>query len=390
MLCPLCQKEELTIDQDRLYAYCSCGAKTKEYNSLYDLEQAYKNDSLTYKHPSGGDNIDRRDAVFDVTRKDLIKINSKEWAKVYKAKIIESGVCGYAEETILIKNDALDLMMPSFAGKPVIIDHDTDNGYVLTPDNMEDKAVGYVSECYYDENHKSYWVKFVIFNEEAKIKIEKNNYKVSCAYMSTDIHKNGGTWHNIKYNSEIMSGVYTHLALVQNPRYEDAIIYENSKDNEEKPKMFKMFKTKKEEITASNPVVQVENGVEIPISDLVDAYRNSKTETIDLDSTVEVDGKQVKVSDLLNAYKKNMNKKNEIETDQEPQKTLDEKEKENEEDEEKDKEEEKENKQKKNSHYEKLKDARNNSIPEEKYETMDSRIERGQIRYGKASNVEKK
>ena len=55
------------------------------------------------------------------------------------------------------------------------------------------------------------------------------NCFVSCSYDVKTADDKGGTENNIKYDMEFLDGVFTHLALVNNPRYERANIVFNSK-----------------------------------------------------------------------------------------------------------------------------------------------------------------
>ena len=56
--------------------------------------------------------------------------NAKQEPRIFYCKHIAPGVCGYQDETILIGEDCLKKMDPTFAGKPVYVDHqrvDLDN-----------------------------------------------------------------------------------------------------------------------------------------------------------------------------------------------------------------------------------------------------------------------
>lgn len=309
------------------------------------------------------------------------KQNAKDYAKVYRAKIIEQGVCQYDDETILVKNEALHKMTSSFKGRPVIIMHDS----TVVPENMEEKADGYVTNCYYNDFNGDFWVEFVVFTDKGKKAIDEDGY-VSCAYVPTEFSQ-GGTWHNVSYNREILNGQYTHLAIVADPRYEDARIYENSKKKEKKS-MFKMFRTKKEELQNSNDaVVELEDGVTVPLETLVESFKSAKAkknekeeekeeQKMNMEDEVEIDGKKVKIAELVKYYKSEM--KNE-----EDKKEEKEEEKENQEDEEKKKEKEKEN-----SNFNKLKKAKENSKDFSfSYESAADKVARGQSRYGTPNPV---
>ena len=49
--------------------------------------------------------------------------NAKEEPKVFYCKHIAPGVCAYADETILIGEEALKEMDKTFAGKPIYVNH---------------------------------------------------------------------------------------------------------------------------------------------------------------------------------------------------------------------------------------------------------------------------
>lgn len=155
--------------------------------------------------------------------------NSKEkdWAKCYRAvNFIEKGVCTYQDEVVYLNQDTLEKCVRDIKGKPVIIKHQRG----INPDNMQQHAVGYVTGAGFDEFNASFSCDFVLFDEEAKSKIA-NGWSVSCAYLPKAFGQ-GGTWHNTAYDREITDLEFTHLALVPDPRYEDAKVYENAKDEE--------------------------------------------------------------------------------------------------------------------------------------------------------------
>ena len=59
--------------------------------------------------------------------------------------------------------------------------------------------------------------------------ITDKNWSVSCSYDVKTADNEGGSENNVKYDIEFLDGVFTHLALVDNPRYERANIVFNSK-----------------------------------------------------------------------------------------------------------------------------------------------------------------
>lgn len=151
-----------------------------------------------------------------------IKIsNSKEWPNVYSCRFLEAGLVSYedSEDGILrLTKETIDKMAPSFIGKPVLINHKK-----VGPDNFKDEAVGYVMNVKFNPQDAWFYCDFLITDEKARDLIEKRNYSVSCAYNVIS-GKEGGSYHNMQYDGEVTDGSFTHLALVENPRYEDSRI----------------------------------------------------------------------------------------------------------------------------------------------------------------------
>lgn len=109
-------------------------------------------------------------------------------------------------------------------GVPVIINHKD-----LNKENADDERVGVVNSVWYDEKDGWYWCDGIIWDETAQNLITDKNWSVSCSYDVKTANDEGGSENNIKYDMEFLDGVFTHLALVDNPRYERANIVLNSK-----------------------------------------------------------------------------------------------------------------------------------------------------------------
>ena len=109
-------------------------------------------------------------------------------------------------------------------GVPVIINHKD-----LTKKNADDLRVGVVNSVWYDNKDGWYWCDGIIWDETAQNLITDKNWSVSCSYDVKTANDEGGSENNIKYDMEFLDGVFTHLALVNNPRYERANIVFNSK-----------------------------------------------------------------------------------------------------------------------------------------------------------------
>lgn len=79
-----------------------------------------------------------------------------------------------------------------------------------------------------------YYVEGIIWDDKAQELINKG-WSVSCSYDYLAFNDEGGDENNIHYDKEFTQLNFTHLAIVDNPRYERANIVFNSKvDNENK------------------------------------------------------------------------------------------------------------------------------------------------------------
>ena len=109
-------------------------------------------------------------------------------------------------------------------GVPVIVNHKS-----LDNNNVDDERVGVVNSVWYDDKDGWYWCDGIIWDSKAQKLITDKGWSVSCSYDVKTADDKGGTENNIKYDMEFLDGVFTHLALVNNPRYERANIVFNSK-----------------------------------------------------------------------------------------------------------------------------------------------------------------
>ena len=265
-------------------------------------------------------------------------VNLKNAApKRYRTKFIEPGLADYTAEgfgKVLVSKEALDQMLPSFVGKYVKVQHN-DMSQEEAFDFVEGKesADGVVSEVGYDEESGWYWADLVIWSAEAQDNIDNKGWTVSCAYEVDEADGKGGSYHAIPYDQEVMTGEYTHMAIVDNPRYEGATIVQNSKNDEDDVKggimKFKLLAKKKvkneepdkkpeekeEEVQNMEPdaMVEMENGEKVPVSEMVEAYKNRQNmepdgeKMLNMEDEVDVDGEMVKVSDLVSCYQKREN-----------------------------------------------------------------------------------
>jgi hypothetical protein len=260
--------------------------------------------------------------------------------KFFYCRHMQPGLAGYKNERLLVDADAIKKMLPSLNGKPIYINHQD-----VDLNTMKEKAVGYIADAFWNELDGWAWAKMLIIDEEAQM-AASTGWSVSNAYLPAE-WGGGGTCNNVEFDRCITDGGFTHMALVQEPRYEEAKIFnpdqfkvyqegkrqqlnelKNAKENQEKAnpmKGFKFFKAKKEEVTAvdADTMVEITNDkgevTAVPLSEIITEVQNAKVkkneaseevkeEMINDNTEVEVGGEKMNMKTLMakyNAMKKN-------------------------------------------------------------------------------------
>lgn len=244
------------------------------------------------------------------------------------------GVAQYQESDtsyrIFLNEETLRKMDPSFAGKPVFVDHVMDVNQNI--DELRSEADGWVIESFYNQADGKHWVKFIITSERGKRAV-KNGLRLSNAYVPKGF-SNGGMWNGVEYAKEVTSGEFEHLALVSNPRYnesevltpekfkkynEDKILELKKLSNSQSPtkgevKMkFNFFKRAKVE-NAIDPeliVVLPKSGKEKTVAqlineadDMVEKEKDMNSGLADMSHKVKMhDGSYCNVGELLEKHK---------------------------------------------------------------------------------------
>ena len=139
----------------------------------------------------------------------------------YKKYLIKDGLVEYKKdnETLLIEKPVLDKSIKSIINKPVIITHDGEN------------KVGEVVDAYYDIDTGNYIVGFNIWNEEAK-KLLNNGYSISSTFEVINKEPATEKYHNIEYDNRVIDLEFINIAIVKEPRYQEAKQYVNSLDQD--------------------------------------------------------------------------------------------------------------------------------------------------------------
>lgn len=173
--------------------------------------------------------------------------NERKFPARYYARHIKEGLVHYLEKgndkLYLVTNEALRQMNPSFEGKPVFVRHVED----VNLDTLKEDADGYVVKSFYNEFDGAWWSEIIVVSDEGHDAVEKG-WAVSNCYLPTELGA-GGVYHDIPYDKEIKRGKYEHLAIVPNPRYEEAVIMtpeEFKSFNEERQQQLQQLKNSKE------------------------------------------------------------------------------------------------------------------------------------------------
>lgn len=340
--------------------------------------------------------------------------NAKQNPKVYYGLHFVEGVAEYREQgkdpyRIVVRENTIKNMDPSFEGRPVFVDHVA--GVDL--ENIQVEADGYVVESFFNQSDGRHWCKFIVVSDRAHEAI-RNGWRLSNAYIPKSFG-NGGLWHGVEYDKEVTSGEYEHLAIVRNPRYEESVIltpeqfkeYNGKKElelkrlsnsKEKKVGLLNLFKKEKIENSADleqMSVVLPKSKKEVTIAEAVgiaDTVMNMHGYA-NPDHLVKVGEEEMSVNDLVNKYGSMMAKHNADEADAKKKEEEEKKKKENMSDEEKKAEEVKKNaadeqakkdKELKDKNFNDLKDApfKNNLVPSDNVDLSADKVARGKARYG--------
>jgi hypothetical protein len=221
-------------------------------------------------------------------------------AKTIKIPCMRAGLCQYKEERVFVPQSTLEKLAKTAYGIPVIIDHQDDEALkaALARGNFDDVAVGRVADMHYD-TETDLWMAHMVIDTQEALDLFAQGYGVSTSYEVT-ADSEGGTFNAVPFDRTIDDGKYLHLAIVENPRYEIAVkpVFYNSVDGDDRPcltlkdevrtietvsnsqgekPMFKLFRTKREEVKENSDDMMVEvDGKQVAMNELIEAYKNAK------------------------------------------------------------------------------------------------------------------
>jgi hypothetical protein len=257
----------------------------------------------------------------------LIK-NSK--GNIYYGMHFYPGVAEYQEPgkdafRIFINEDTIRQMAPTFAGRPIFVDHVDEVG--VNVDDVKNECDGWVIESFFNEADGKHWAKFIVVSERAEQAIRRG-YRLSNAYLPRGSYGPGGVWNGVTYSKQVLGGEYEHLAIVKNPRYAESVIYTpdqfktyceeqkqelkrlaNAKENE--PMKIQFFKKKVEKVENASDLIGLhvtlpKSGKEVTVEQIInemDAMASLNGFAND-DMKVKVGENEMTVKDLVANYGK--------------------------------------------------------------------------------------
>lgn len=150
-------------------------------------------------------------------------INSQ--GKIFYGMHFYPGVAEYQEPDqepfrVFINEDTIRKMSPSFAAKPIFVEHVDEVEEDLN--ELRNEADGWVVESFFNAADGKTWVKFIVVSDRGLRAIQRG-FRLSNAYKPLCSNE-GGTWNGVSYQRTVLGGEFEHLAIVQNPRYEESVI----------------------------------------------------------------------------------------------------------------------------------------------------------------------
>lgn len=139
----------------------------------------------------------------------------------FKSRFLQAGLVKYDFGVCLLQKETIDKFINTFIGCPVIINHSD----TIRPEDEKGK----ITRIWFSAEDGWFWCEGIITDEET-VRLIEDGYNVSCQYAITEwVANEPYKLHNgNEYDKEILNGVFEHLAIVENPRYEGAFIAVNA------------------------------------------------------------------------------------------------------------------------------------------------------------------
>jgi hypothetical protein len=213
---------------------------------------------------------------------------AKQLPKIFYGLHFYPGVAEYREpgtspKRVYLNENTLRSMDSTFAGRPVYVRHVED----VDLQNIQTEADGYVVKSFYNEADGKHWAQFIVVSDKGHEAIAKG-WKLSNAYQPKSTGP-GGQWNGVDYVQEITSGEYNHLAIVNDPRYNESKILT--------PEEFKLYNTSK-----LTELKLVANSKTPERKSMFDFFKKTKVENEKIEEltvTLPKSGKSITIAELI-------------------------------------------------------------------------------------------
>lgn len=251
--------------------------------------------------------------------KEGARFNIAAGTKTFECKFLEPGFVSYRDcggKMELLRKEAIESCMESVIGIPVTIGH-----IEVTATNRADVEHGVVKAWHYNADDGWFYVTGEIDSHDAQEKI-RSGWRPSCGFQVGPLGP-GGVDHGIRFDQEITSLKFNHLAIVERPRYDGAAFRLNSYIVSNTMNIAKLVKKIVTRITgadgqpaettqvvsrdvALDTEVTLADGSKARLNELFDAYSSQNPETLSAapEDTFELGGKTVTMAQLADAYVK--------------------------------------------------------------------------------------
>lgn len=189
---------------------------------------------------------------------------------------------------VFINESTIRQMSPSFAGRPVFVEHVA--GVDDDVNIVRGVADGWVIESFFNEADGKTWAKFIIVSDQGFSAIRKG-FRLSNAYLP-QLTDTKATWNGVDYQKEVVGGEFEHLAIVNNPRYEESVIMS--------PEEFKAYNSK-----LKTELVRLANSKGEPKMGLTLFKRQKIENSLDLETTMVAlpkSKKEMSITQLVNDH----------------------------------------------------------------------------------------
>lgn len=227
-------------------------------------------------------------------------IDLKPQGTVYYGMHFVPGVCEYRPAgkdafRVYVSDAVMREMGPTFAGRPVFVGHiDSERVARMSKEEACALADGWVIESFFNPADGKHWAKFVVVSKKGQQAIDEG-LRLSNAYHP--VLGAPGTWNMVDYDHEVIGGDYNHMALVDEPRYEESVVLT--------PDEFKAYNDEK-----SSELRELANSKKGDVAVKVNLFRRTKVEKLengtDLESLVVrlASGRELSITELVNEAEK--------------------------------------------------------------------------------------